>query len=162
MRSFSHLKKVLTLAYLLNEQEICLALKKRGFGEGNWNGYGGKLEPGESIEAAAVREIHEESRVHVSLDALEKVSIIDFRFADGTHLEVHCFFVRTWTGTPEETDEMKPGWFAYHAIPYERMWADDPHWLPRALLGEKLQGEVFFNDDGKSIKRMEWTRVDSL
>jgi hypothetical protein len=32
------MKKVLTLAFLLTEDQICLALKKRGFGEDNWTG----------------------------------------------------------------------------------------------------------------------------
>jgi 8-oxo-dGTP pyrophosphatase MutT (NUDIX family) len=35
-------------------------MKKRGFGEGRWNGVGGKVEPGESIEAALIREAKEE------------------------------------------------------------------------------------------------------
>jgi 8-oxo-dGTP pyrophosphatase MutT (NUDIX family) len=32
-------------------------LKKRGFGAGYYNGFGGKVEPGESIEQAAQREV---------------------------------------------------------------------------------------------------------
>ena len=52
---------------------------------------------------------------------------------------------------------MKPAWFQYVAIPYEKMWADDAYWLPRALSGEKLRGKVWFEKDGKSIENMEWT-----
>ena len=37
-----------------------LGLKKRGFGEGKYNGFGGKLNKGESFEEAACREIEEE------------------------------------------------------------------------------------------------------
>jgi mutator protein MutT len=154
--------RILTLAYLVESERICLAMKKRGFGEGNWNGYGGKVEEGESIEEAAVREIEEESRVIVSPNNLDKVSIIEFFFKDGKHLEVFSFFVRNWKGEPEETEEMRPKWFSLREIPYESMWADDPYWLPRALLGEKLKGKVFFNEDGKSIEKMEWVRVESL
>ncbi len=36
------MKKVLTLGYLLKDTVICLALKKRGFGEDYWNGFGSK------------------------------------------------------------------------------------------------------------------------
>jgi len=32
-------------------------MKKRGFGQGKWNGFGGKVEPNESIEQAAIREM---------------------------------------------------------------------------------------------------------
>lgn len=158
------MKQILTLAYLIDEKEqrICLALKKRGFGEGNWNGYGGKLEEGEDIIAAAIREIKEESEVDVSREDMKKVAIVEFLFVDGKHLEVHTFFVRSWVGEPTETEEMNPAWFLYNEIPYERMWADDPYWLPRALRGEKLQGKVWFNEDGKTIKEMEWNLVEQL
>lgn len=154
--------KVLTLAYLLKDDAICLAMKKRGFGEGNWNGYGGKVEDGETITAAAVREIVEESGVHVSERDLEEVALVDFIFEDGKHLLVHTYFVRQWEGEPSETEEMKPRWYAFDAIPYDLMWADDIHWLPRALQGEKLRGTVYFNPDGESIKDMSWTLVDSF
>ncbi|CAN0403706.1 unnamed protein product, partial [Ectocarpus sp. 8 AP-2014] len=41
--------------------EILLGMKKRGFGEGKWNGFGGKVESGESVEEAAKRELMEEA-----------------------------------------------------------------------------------------------------
>lgn len=86
------MNKIYTLAFLRREGAICLAMKKRGFGEGNWNGYGGKVEEGESIEEAVVREIQEESGIEVAVDVLEKVAINEFFFPDGKHLEVHTFF----------------------------------------------------------------------
>lgn len=149
----------LTLTYLCKENLVCLALKKRGFGEGNWNGYGGKLEGNESILQGAVREIEEESEVIVDVGDLEKVAVVEFIFEDGKHLEVHTFFTKKWNGEPQETEEMKPRWFLFEEIPYEKMWADDIHWLPRALNGEKLRGKVWFKSDGKSIKEMEWKSV---
>lgn len=152
--------KILTLAYLVKEGAVCLAMKKRGFGEGNWNGYGGKVEENETIEGAAVREIKEESGVDVDERDLEKVALVEFMFEDGKHLFVHTYFVRTWSGEPIETDEMRPEWFSFHNIPYEKMWADDEYWFPRALTGEKLRGVVYFNADGKTIKHMEWSALD--
>ncbi len=156
------MKKILTLAFLLKDNEICLAMKKRGFGEGNWNGYGGKVEEGESIENATIREIAEESSVAVSELDLEKIAIVDFIFEDGKHLEVHTFFTRVWNGEPIETEEMRPEWYTFDTIPYESMWADDIHWLPRCIKGEKLRGTVYFNADGRTIKDMEWVSVGSL
>jgi len=38
-------------------------MKKRGFGVGKWNGYGGKLDEGESIEQCAIRELEEECSI---------------------------------------------------------------------------------------------------
>lgn len=150
------MKKLHTLVFLRRGTDICLAMKKRGFGEGNWNGYGGKVEEGETIEAAAVRELNEESGVAVHEEDLEKVALVDFVFEDGKELEVHTYFTRVWEGEPMETEEMRPEWFTADNIPYEHMWADDVHWLPRTLRGEKLRGVVYFNADGKTIKDMEW------
>ena len=42
-------KKVLTLVYIRDDENILLGLKKRGFGTGKWNGFGGKVQPGETI-----------------------------------------------------------------------------------------------------------------
>lgn len=42
-------------------KEVLLGMKKRGFGQGKWNGFGGKVEPGETVEAAALRELEEEA-----------------------------------------------------------------------------------------------------
>ena len=36
--------------------ELLLGMKLRDFGKGYWNGFGGKVDPGETIEEAAVRE----------------------------------------------------------------------------------------------------------
>jgi hypothetical protein len=47
--------KLYTLAFVLDSRRILLGMKKRGFGAGRWNGFGGKVDPGESIESAAKR-----------------------------------------------------------------------------------------------------------
>lgn len=55
--------KPLTLLLLKDvaENKVLLGYKKRGFGEGKWNGFGGKLEPGETVAEAALREMKEVS-----------------------------------------------------------------------------------------------------
>ncbi|XP_057272763.1 oxidized purine nucleoside triphosphate hydrolase isoform X2 [Pezoporus wallicus] len=45
--------KLFTLVLVVQPQRVLLGLKKRGFGAGLWNGFGGKVQPGESIEEAA-------------------------------------------------------------------------------------------------------------
>ena len=156
------MEKALTLILLVKDDDICLAMKKRGFGEGNWNGYGGKVEEGETVFDAAVREVKEESGVDVSPRDLEEVARIEFIFEDGKHLLVHTYLTRKWEGEPVETEEMHPAWFTFHDVPYGEMWAPDRHWLPRVLQGEKLRGVVHFNADGKTIKEMEWEQVHEL
>lgn len=48
-------KKVLTLVFVREAGKILLGLKKRGFGEGLWNGFGGKVEEGETVLQGAKR-----------------------------------------------------------------------------------------------------------
>ena len=38
------LKKLFTLVLIRDSDRILLGLKKRGFGKGRWNGFGGKVE----------------------------------------------------------------------------------------------------------------------
>jgi len=59
------MKKILTLCIIHQHPKILLGMKKRGHGEGKWNGFGGKVEEGETIEEATRRETKEESGVEV-------------------------------------------------------------------------------------------------
>lgn len=150
--------KELTLVYLVRVDTVCLAMKKRGFGEGYYNGYGGKVEACESIVDAAVREVREESLCVLSSKDLTQVADLTFYFSDNTHhVTVYC--AENWSGEPQETEEMKPDWFPFSEIPYESMWADDAYWLPRVLRGERLVGEVWFAEDQNTITDMRWQSV---
>lgn len=137
-------KKVLTLCIIHQDSKILLGMKKKGFGEGRWNGFGGKVEEGETIEQAALREVHEEAGIK-ALD-LNKVGIIDFEFEnDPKILEVHIFSATKFSGEPVESDEMKPQWFSVDKIPYDQMWSDDIYWLPLLLQGIKFRGTFLFD-----------------
>src|SRR3989344_6169176 len=128
-------KKILTLCLIHKHPQVLLGMKKRGMGAGFstekqglgmgvWNGFGGKLEPGESIEDAARREVLEEAGVEAT--SLEKIGEIEFEFiGDPQTLEVHIFKVASFKGNPIESDEMKPQWFHVDEIPFDQMWPDD-------------------------------------
>jgi 8-oxo-dGTP diphosphatase/2-hydroxy-dATP diphosphatase len=81
-------KKVLTLCLIVKDDRVLLGMKKRGFGMGKWNGFGGKLHDGESIEDATRRETLEECGVIIN--TMEKAGMNTFTFeGDPTPLEVH-------------------------------------------------------------------------
>jgi ADP-ribose pyrophosphatase YjhB (NUDIX family) len=156
-----------TLCYLIQGNSILLGLKKRGFGEGRWNGYGGKPNPGESIEDAVIREVKEEMNVSLSKRHLEKVAVIDFYFTNAPKDKdwdqtVYVFFARKWKGEPEETEEMRPQWFDYDKVPINQMWADDPYWLPLIIEGKKVRAEFTFGQDNSSVLKKKVTIVDQL
>ena len=148
------MRKILTLCLVLRENQILLGMKKRGFGAGRWNGFGGKVEAGETIEVAAKRETEEECGIAIT--EMEKVGIHEFEFenARGDILEVHVFRVDTWTGEPRETEEMRPQWFTTDAIPYDEMWPDDIHWVPVFLTGKKFRTKFLFGE-GDAILETE-------
>lgn len=145
------MKKIVTLAIVHDDEKILLGLKKRGFGAGRWNGFGGKVNDGETIEQAAHRELHEEAGI-ISED-LRKRGVINFLFQDnGEELEVHLFSANAFSGDIIESDEMRPRWFLHSEIPYSEMWADDPHWLPLVLSGKNVNGTFEFdNPESQSI-----------
>lgn len=49
--------KYYTNAFVVKDGKVLLGYKKRGFGVGKYNGFGGKVEPGELPRDAAIREL---------------------------------------------------------------------------------------------------------
>jgi len=138
------MKKLLTLAMIVKEDQLLLGMKKRGFGEGRWNGFGGKVGEGESIEAAARREVVEEVGL-IPLD-MQEVGLLTFSFENEEKvLEVHVFTVISYEGEPAESEEMQPKWFSVDSIPYAQMWPDDEYWLPLLIAGKKFEGSFLFD-----------------
>jgi 8-oxo-dGTP diphosphatase/2-hydroxy-dATP diphosphatase len=136
-------KRILTLCIIHKDSKILLGMKKRGFGAGFWNGFGGKVKEKESIEEAAKRETKEEIGV-VPLD-LKKMGILKFQFkGEPEILEVHVFCCSNFEGEIRETEEMKPKWFKIEEIPFDQMWPDDKYWLPLLLEGKNFRGKFYF------------------
>lgn len=133
--------------------QILLAMKKRGFGQGRWNGLGGKidLEKGDkNVFDCAIREPEEEAKIIPR--NLEKVAIFDFYFPEHkkeNNQQVHLFLIREWEGEPKETEEMRPQWFETGIIPYDEMWDDDKYWMPHILEGKKMKAKFFFDEQDK-------------
>lgn len=138
-------KKIQTLCFVKKNDQLLLGMKKRGFGMGIWNGFGGKMEEGESIEVATKREMQEESGLEVG--DLEKFGIVEFEFENNPEiLEVHFFKTDDFSGELRESEEMRPQWFAIDEIPKEK-WPDDEFWMPLFLEGKKFKGKFLFNQE---------------
>ncbi len=146
------------------KKELLLAMKKRGFGFGKWNGVGGKIdsEKGDkNIVETAIRETEEE--IGVKVKKLEKVAVLNFYFPYNQtwDQDAHVFLVRDWEGEPKETEEMMPKWFKAEEIPFEKMWDDDRFWLPLVLKGKKLKAKFVF-EEGEKVSERNVKIVESI
>ena len=141
--------------------EICLAMKKRGFGVGMWNGTGGKPNEGEEIEAAARREAQEE--LGISIKKFDKLGIINFTLRqEDKNVQMHSYLVLDWEGEPQETEEMLPKWFKSTEIPFDQMWKSDREWLPILLKGKKFVATYTYACEGGEVETREITEVTSF
>lgn len=138
-----------TLLMIVKDNKVCLAKKKRGFGAGLYNGVGGKVEPGESVEAAAIRETQEEANVTVT-DIKKVANIVFDEFVKGydTIVDMSVYISNSYIGDLSESNETeKPEWFDISDIPYDKMFPDDKFWLPEILNGNYVEGYFEYDKD---------------
>lgn len=136
-----------TVVLLTRENQVLLGYKKTGFGKGKFLGIGGKVEPGETVEKAAKRELKEE--VGITQPGLEVVGELRFLFPEkpSWSQQVHIFVSATWQGEPVESEEIRPAWFDSTKLPFDKMWDDAQYWFERVLMGEKVKGEFVFDSN---------------
>ena len=121
--------------------EILLGMKKRGFGTGKWNGFGGKIESGESAEEGAIRELEEESSLVVSGENMLRRGYLVFNMQESQKImKVHVYETWKWSGNEAESDEMRPQWWREDSIPFELTWLDDKYWMPLLLESKTFVG----------------------
>ena len=143
-----------TLLFIMKDDEMLLIHKKRGLGAGKINAPGGRIDPGETPEQAAVREVQEELLVtpHEPAYAGE----LAFQFKDGYSIHATVFTSTRFSGNPTETEEAIPMWIHRECIPYDKMWADDRLWLPLLLKDQLFSGRFLFDEEvmlGHDLKR---------
>ena len=83
------MKTIRVVAAIIIKNEKVFATQ-RGYGDfkGGWEFPGGKMEPGETPEAALVREIREELAVEISVGEL--LTTVEYDYPK-FHLTMHCY-----------------------------------------------------------------------
>jgi len=76
---------------------------------GLWEFPGGKVEPGESPEAALVRELHEELGIDTWQSCLAPLTFASHAYKD-FHLLMPLFACRRWQGTPHSREGQRLTW----------------------------------------------------
>lgn len=148
-----------TLCFLIQEtspRSVLLGLKKIGFGKNKYGGVGGKIEPGETAASAATRELEEETGIQAQEADLWRAAHLTFLFPfkPGWSQVVHVFTTTRWVGEAAESHEIRPFWFPASEIPFDRMWADCRHWLPRVLAGHRTRARFTFDADNETVIEM--------
>lgn len=141
------------LCYLINPQnQVLLIMKKKGFGQGRWNGPGGKVKPGETPEQATIREVGEETGFKPT--NLINLGYIEFIWPHKpeNNQVCHIFITKNFSGQLCECEECLPQWWDIDKIPLDQMWPDDIYWLQDALAGKKIKYRFFFDENNNYLK----------
>jgi 8-oxo-dGTP pyrophosphatase MutT (NUDIX family) len=124
--SADHRFRVVPAVYVYLRREGQVLLQRRagtGYMDGHWAAAAGHVEPGESVVAAAVREVREELGVELSPADLPPVTTMHRGQPGGPALEQRVdFFYEAvrWDGVPALQEASKAdglGWFPLVALP---------------------------------------------
>lgn len=98
---------------------------QRGYGEfkGGWEFPGGKMEPGETKEAALIREIREELGVEIEIEQFLRTIEYDY---ESFHLIMHCYVCHVKNGTITLLEHEDAKWLTTDTL-------DSVAWLPADL-----------------------------
>jgi len=146
-----------TLMFVREGDEVLLIRKLRGIGAGKINAPGGKIDPGETPRESAIRETEEE--LHVTPVNPRKMGELFFAMTDLPDIFCHVYVASEYEGKAVETAEAIPIWTHRFKIPFDSMWEDDRHWVPRMLEGESFRGRFLFEGERIQWMEIEWGAV---
>lgn len=144
--------KLATLCYVMKDDKTLMLYrnkKENDYHEGKWNGLGGKLEPGETPEECALREVFEESGLKVS-DSIMK-GIITFPLFDGKDdWYVWCFTFKNFEGELIDSPEGHLEWIDNDKLNELNLWEGDKEFMPW-LFQDKYFSAKFIYENGNYI-----------
>lgn len=144
--------KLATLCYVKSGDKTLMLYrnkKENDYHEGKWNGLGGKLEPGESPEDCAIREIFEESGLVVR--ELKLKGFITFPLFDGKDdWYVWLYFITKWEGELKDSPEGELSWIEDDKLHELNLWDGDKIFI-KWMFKNKPFSAKFNYENGKFI-----------
>jgi 8-oxo-dGTP diphosphatase len=142
-----------TLCFITHDDKVLLLKKNPGlFGAGKWNAPGGKLQPGETPDNCAVREVREETGLEI--EQLRKIgTLVFFKYGRRENPDwiAHVFLTNKFHGTIREGEEGVLRWFPINGPPFDEMWEDDRYWYNHAIEGKRFRGDFYFRGDFEKL-----------
>lgn len=124
-----------TVCFILDRDQLLLALIEYSPTDRKWNGIGGFVEIGETLEETVVREAREETYLELDKSSLKKVAELN------GHIQLNVFLTRSWSGELKikEPSLKELRWFSITDLPYSQMFPGTENWLPKVLAGKLLR-----------------------
>lgn len=108
----TRLVHVVAAALVNGDGQILLAQRPEGKAmAGLWEFPGGKIEPGETPEAALARELREELQIVVDPNLLKPLTFASHAY-ESFHLLMPLYLLKDWVGSPEPTEGQSLAWVA--------------------------------------------------
>jgi 8-oxo-dGTP diphosphatase len=140
--------KLATLCYLRQDGNTLMihrTKKENDMHAGKWNGLGGKLEPGETPEECAIREIWEESGLRVKNLALR--GVITFPgFSNEEDWYAFLFVADDFEGELIESPEGYLQWIPDEALLELNLWPGDRIFIPWLNQPGFFSGKFVYQD----------------
>ncbi len=141
-----------TLVYVQKDDKTLMILPgphKHDLYKGKWNGLGGKLDPEETPEQCAIREVKEESGLKPA--KLKLAGILTFPKVDReNNWYTFVYTCSEFTGRLKESTEGKLKWCQTDKLLELNLWEGDYIFLPW-IFERKLFSAKFIYDEGKLL-----------
>ena len=121
------------------------------FGGGKWNAPGGKLQPNETADHCATREVLEETGLHVNLTRVATLAFFKYDKRLDADWLAQVFRATEFHGTIKESREGILRWFPSDHPPFDEMWEDDRYWYRHAIEGRRFRGNFYFRGDFEKL-----------
>jgi 8-oxo-dGTP pyrophosphatase MutT (NUDIX family) len=146
------------VGYLVEGDKVCLGLRKEvsfGLGEHLVAGIGGKVGDSPEIrDETPAMAMDREASEEIGIRIVEKQEMGRVRFMfshkplnSSWNQDVTIYCITRWDGIPAETESTRPAWFDMGRMPWQNMWADNVHWLPKVLSGQRVDAIFLFDAD---------------